>query len=267
MKVTWLESVQRRSRRVALGQFDGVHRGHRRLILGCDTVVTFDPHPQAVLSPHPPAILSPLARKVQLMASLGVQELVLIRFDRARAAQQPEDFVTEVLVDRLQASRVSVGENFRFGHRARGDTALLAADPRFETRIAPLLQAGGLTVSSSRIRAHVRAGELALAAHLLGSPVHLRATVRGLRGPIWEGPVGPAPALLDFGASPALPPHGRYRCDTGAGPATLTLMPAPGRPHDSEGWLSEIDVEAGSEIALDLLAAEDGAAAYLAAAL
>jgi riboflavin kinase/FMN adenylyltransferase len=267
MKITWLQSVERRPRRVALGQFDGVHRGHRQLIRGCDTVVTFDPHPQAVLSPSSPEILSPLARKVQLMASLAVRELVLIRFDGARAAQSPEDFVTEVLVDQLQASRVSVGENFRFGHRARGDTELLAADPRFQTRVVPLLHADGGPVSSTRIRGHVRAGELGAAAQLLGSPVHLRARVRGLGGPVDEGPVGPPPALLDFGPCPALPPHGRYRCDTGAGAAVLTLAAAPGRPDETEGWLSDIVVEAGSEIALDLLAPDDGAVSYLALAV
>ena len=106
------------------------------MIAGADTVVTFEPHPVAVIAPaHMPRLLTPLPVKADIIASLGVSELIVIRFDEAFAARSAEQFVDEVLVDRLAARAVSVGENFRFGAGARGDAALLEADDRFETRV------------------------------------------------------------------------------------------------------------------------------------
>jgi len=101
----------------------------------------------------------------------------VIPFDRAFAQRGAEDFVEHVLVESLQASRVSVGENFRFGHRAQGDTRLLAADERFETRVVPLVEADGEVVSSSHIRGLVLAGEVDVAARFLGAPFALRGEV------------------------------------------------------------------------------------------
>src|ERR1700712_1095420 len=132
MDITWLPDAQRRPRDLAVGEFDGVHSGHREVIRGSDTVLTFEPHPLRVVRPEAaPKLLTSLEAKAELVAALGVQELVVIPFDEGFANQTPEAFIDEVLVSRLQATHVSVGENFRFGHGAAGDPALLAADGRF----------------------------------------------------------------------------------------------------------------------------------------
>lgn len=178
MRVTELSEADPRPRRIAVGEFDGVHLGHREVIRGSDTVLTFEPHPLRVIRPEAaPKLLTGLATKVELIGELGVEELVVIRFDEGFARQGPEEFIDQVLVDRLHATHVSVGENFRFGHRAAGAPELLAADRRFETRIVPLVEAGGEIVSSSHIRALVLAGEVEAAAHFLGAPFQLRGEV------------------------------------------------------------------------------------------
>jgi riboflavin kinase/FMN adenylyltransferase len=181
VKVTRLPDVEPRPRRVAVGTFDGVHLGHREVIRGADTVLTFDPHPQEVVSPDhiPPKLLSSFAIKRDLIAGLGVDELVVIPFDREFAAKSAEQFVEEVLIGSLQATHVSVGENFRFGHRAKGDAALLRSRPEFETRVVPLVEVAGETVSSSHIRGLVAAGEVAKAAEFLGGPFLLEGEVVG----------------------------------------------------------------------------------------
>jgi riboflavin kinase / FMN adenylyltransferase len=174
MKVTPLDEVTSdpgRSRRVAIGTFDGVHRGHREVIRDSDTVLTFEPHPVAVVNPGAaPKVLTPFPIKQDLIAGLGVEELVVIPFDREFAAREPEDFVERVLVGQLGAEHVSVGENFRFGKAARGDAGFLSAREEFETRVVPLVEVAGETVSSSHIRGLVSAGEVGTAAEFLGGP-------------------------------------------------------------------------------------------------
>ena len=178
MQVTKLQDAEPRPRRVAVGEFDGVHLGHREVIAGSDTVLTFDPHPLAVIRPEAaPKLLMSLDAKVERIATLGVRELVVIGFDDQFAAQSPQEFIDEVLVGRLQATHVSVGENFRFGHRAGGDPALLGGDGRFETRVVTLVEVDGEVVSSSHIRALVLAGDVEHAARFLGSPFQLRGQV------------------------------------------------------------------------------------------
>jgi len=159
---------------VAIGTFDGVHVGHRKVIAAADTVVTFDPHPTAVVRPGAaPRLLTSPDRKTQLIASLGVQELVVIPFDVEFADLSAREFVDEVLVDPLNATHVSVGENFRFGHKAQGDTDLLLADDRFETRVVELFEIDGEIVSSSHIRGLVLGGAVEYAGKLLGDPFTL----------------------------------------------------------------------------------------------
>ncbi|MDQ6820482.1 MAG: bifunctional riboflavin kinase/FAD synthetase [Actinomycetota bacterium] len=178
MRVTQLGDVERRPRKIAVGQFDGVHIGHREVIDASDTVLTFEPHPLRVVRPEAaPRLLTSLDIKSDLIASLGVEELVVIPFDETFAHQTPQEFVDHVLVERLQATRVSVGDNFRFGHRAAGGTDLLQADARFETRVVPLVEIDGEIVSSSHIRALVLTGEVELAGRLLGAPFRIRGTV------------------------------------------------------------------------------------------
>src|SRR3979490_2573665 len=119
VKVTRLPDVERNEgRSVAVGTFDGVHLGHREVIAGSDTVLTFDPHPVSVVSPqHPPKLLTTPQRKGELIASLGVQELVVIPFDADFARRSADEFIEDVLVGTPGATRVAIGENFRFGHK------------------------------------------------------------------------------------------------------------------------------------------------------
>jgi riboflavin kinase/FMN adenylyltransferase len=178
MRITNLSDAEPRARRVAVGQFDGVHLGHREVIRGSDTVLTFEPHPLQVVRPEAaPKLLTSFPIKADLIASLGIEELVVIPFDRRFAEQSPQEFIDHVLVDRLQATHVSVGENFRFGHRAAGDPQTLTSDPRFETRVVALVEIDGEIVSSSHIRALVQAGEMEAAARMLGAPFQMRGEV------------------------------------------------------------------------------------------
>jgi riboflavin kinase / FMN adenylyltransferase len=173
MKVTPLPEVEPDSgpRSVAIGTFDGVHLGHREVIRGSDTVLTFEPHPLAVLHPEAtPKLVTSFPVKRDLIAGLGVDELVVIPFDRDFAARSAERFVTEVVIERLRAERVSVGENFRFGQGARGTADLLRSYDEFETRVVPLVEVSGETVSSSHIRGLVAAGDVRHAAEFLGGP-------------------------------------------------------------------------------------------------
>lgn len=178
-------------RAVALGTFDGVHRGHRRVIGSAvdrarerglvATVATFDPHPLRVLRPEqPPQLLTTLDQKIALVAELGVDELVAIPFTPELSRQSAEDFSAQVLAAALGARSVSVGVNFRFGHAAAGDAALLRARPEFETEVVELVQHGGDSISSSRIRSLLAKGDVAGAAVLLGAPYTIA-------GPVVEG--------------------------------------------------------------------------------
>jgi riboflavin kinase/FMN adenylyltransferase len=178
IKVTPLPDAEPRPRRVAIGTFDGVHRGHQAVIEGADTVLTFDPHPLQILHPAAlPKLIMPFAVKRDVIEGLGVDELVVIPFDERFAAIEAEGFIEQVLVRGLAATHVSVGENFRFGAKAKGDPKMLAARDEFETRVVPLVEVDGETVSSSRIRALVAAGEADAAMRCLGAPF------------IFEGPV------------------------------------------------------------------------------
>lgn len=181
MKVTPLDQAAPRSdggRRVAIGTFDGVHLGHRAVIHGMDTVLTFDPHPLAVIRPDAlPKLLMPFEIKRDVIAGVGVDELVVIGFDREFQERSAEQFVDDVLIGRLGATHVSVGENFRFGKGARGDAEFLSARPEFETRVVPMVEVEGETISSTQIRALVAAGDVARASRFLGSPFMLEGEV------------------------------------------------------------------------------------------
>jgi riboflavin kinase/FMN adenylyltransferase len=178
MKVTALPDAENRPRHVAIGTFDGVHLGHQAVIEGADTVLTFDPHPLEVIHPTAlPKLIMPFSVKRDVIAGLGVEELVVIPFDEDFAQHSAEEFIEMVLIERLGATKVSVGENFRFGAKARGDAAMLRSRPEFETRVLPLVEVDGETVSSTRIRAHVAAGDLRDARRCLGAPFMVEGTV------------------------------------------------------------------------------------------
>jgi riboflavin kinase / FMN adenylyltransferase len=178
IEVTRLPDAKPRPRHVAIGTFDGVHRGHQAVIEGADTVLTFDPHPLSVIHPAAlPKLIMPFGVKRDVIEGLGVRELVVIPFDAEFAKRSAEDFVEHVLIEKLGAEKVSVGENFRFGAKAKGDPAMLAARAEFETRVVPLVEVDGETVSSTRIRALVAAGDMEGARHCLGAPFMVEGTV------------------------------------------------------------------------------------------
>jgi riboflavin kinase/FMN adenylyltransferase len=211
VKVIQLPDAEPRPRRVAVGTFDGVHRGHREVIEGADAVLTFDPHPVSVISPgNEPKLLTTLQRKAELVATLGVHELVVIHFDREFASRSAREFVDDVLVSRLGATHVSVGENFHFGNRAQGNAGLLRDDPRFETRVVALLEVDGEIVSSSHIRGLVAGGALEYAGKLLGSPFVLDGTVA--HGDKRGRTLGYPTANLVPREGYATPGHGVYAC-------------------------------------------------------
>jgi len=214
MHVTSLSDVTRHPRRIAVGEFDGVHLGHRAVIDGSDTVLTFEPHPLVVVHPEvAPKLLTSLDVKIELIESLGVEELVVIPFDHLFAEQSSQEFIDSILVQRLDATTVSVGENFRFGNGAAGDSALLVADGRFETRVVPLVEADGEVVSSSRIRALVASGEVEAAGRLLGAPFRLRGEV--VDGDRRGRTLGFPTANVIPNDLLACPGHGVYACVVG----------------------------------------------------
>lgn len=209
MKVTPFSELEPRERVVAVGTFDGVHIGHREVIAGADTVLTFDPHPMSVTAPdRAPRLLTSPERKAELVESLGVEEMVVVSFDQEFAEHSAEEFIDAVLVEGLCASRVQVGDNFGFGKRAQGRAETLIADDRFETAVIPLFELDGAPVSSSRIRALLRDGELAEANRLLGAPFLFSAEVQ--HGERRGRELGYPTANLNPTAGYCAPGHGVY---------------------------------------------------------
>jgi riboflavin kinase/FMN adenylyltransferase len=253
-----LSDSEPRPRRMAVGEFDGVHLGHREVIRGNDTVLTFEPHPRSVIRPEAaPRLLTSLEAKAELIAELGVAELVVIPFDDSFAHQSPAEFVDQVLVGRLRATHVSVGDNFRFGHLASGDSALLAADGRFVTRVVALVEVDGEIVSSSHIRRLVLEGDVERAAVLLGAPFQLRGEVihgdqRGRELGFPTANIAPDPAL-------ACPAHGVYagRSDGACAAVSIGVRPTFGSGSEVlvEAYLLDRDQDLyGRTLRIDFLA-------------
>ena len=214
MRVVPLSEVQSRPRRVAVGEFDGVHLGHREVMAGSDTVLTFEPHPASVVRPGgAPKLLTTLELKTELIAELGIDELVVVPFDESFAHQEPSEFVQHVLIEALGATHVSVGANFRFGHRARGSAALLASDERFETRVVPLVEVDGVPVSSTRIRLLIDAGEVDAAAQMLGARFRMRGEI--VHGDKRGRDLGFPTANMVPDPKLTCPAHGVYACRAG----------------------------------------------------
>jgi riboflavin kinase/FMN adenylyltransferase len=241
-----------------VGTFDGVHLGHREVIDGSDSVLTFEPHPVSVVAPqHTPKLLTTLARKAELLAELGVGELIVIPFDAEFAQRSAAEFVDDVLVGALGASRVSIGENFRFGHKAQGDSGLLAADARFTTVVHPLLEVDGEIVSSSHIRGLVLSGEMAEANRLLGSTFQLRGEV--VRGDARGRELGFPTANLVPDETLVCPGHGVYACLADGRPAAVSIGVRPtfetGRGELIEAYVLDFDGDLyGRDLRLEFLA-------------
>jgi len=176
---------------ITIGVFDGVHKGHTLIIKkvikyagrikGRAAVLTFDPHPWHALHPkgRPPRIMS-LAHKLRIFKELGVHMCIVIRFDRRFSRFTPERFIKEILVDKLNVSKVIVGENFSFGGGRRGTLAVLrrfGEKYHFAVEDISPLRKGGRVISSSRIRGLISRGRLSLAQSLLGRPVSILGTV------------------------------------------------------------------------------------------
>src|SRR6202044_3497718 len=221
---------------VTIGVFDGVHRGHQRIVgqateeaaeLGLPVVVvTFDPHPDEVVRPgsHPP-FLCTARRRSELLAGLGVDAVCVIPFTLEFSRLDPDEFVRAVLVDKLHAARVVVGEDFRFGHKAAGDVALLAdlgEKYEFTAEGVPLLTEDGVRISSTEIRARLAAGDVEGAAHDLGRPHRVEGVV--VRG------------------------HQRGRA-LGFPTANLETLPHTAIPADGvyAGWLAALDTDGSEE--------------------
>jgi riboflavin kinase / FMN adenylyltransferase len=207
---------------VTIGVFDGVHRGHQRVVgravevaaqLGLPVVVvTFDPHPDEVVRPgsHPP-FLCTARRRAQLLAGLGADAVCVLPFTQEFSRLGPDEFVRAVLVDRLHAARVVVGEDFRFGHRAAGDVALLAQLGEkydFTAQGVPLLTDDGVTISSTGIREQLAAGDVAAAARDLGRPHRVEGVV--VRGQRRGKGLGFPTANLETLPHTAIPADGIY---------------------------------------------------------
>jgi riboflavin kinase/FMN adenylyltransferase len=206
---------------VTIGVFDGVHRGHQTIVAraadlarGCGlpvVVITFDPHPDEVVRPgsHPPLLSSP-KRRAELLAGLGVEAVMVLPFTLELSLMSPEEFVQSVLVDRLHAARVIVGENFRYGHRARGDVALLrelGEKYDFAAEGVPLV-ANGETISSSYVRERLAAGDVEAAYESLGRPHRVEGVV--VRGQQRGRTLGFPTANLETPPYTAIPADGVY---------------------------------------------------------
>jgi riboflavin kinase / FMN adenylyltransferase len=220
--VTKLPDAEPRDRHVAIGVFDGVHKGHQAVIDEADTVLTFDPHPLTVIHPEAaPKLIMPFDVKRDVIEGLGVEELVVIPFDEEFSKIPAEGFVEKVLLERLGAGKVSVGENFRFGTKAKGTPEMLASRDEFDTRVVPLVEVDGETVSSSRVRALVAAGEVDAAMHCLGAPFMLEGRV--VEGDRRGRDLGFPTANLVPDDALVVPGHGVYAAFANGHPAAVNV--------------------------------------------
>ena len=220
-----------------IGEFDGVHRGHQRVVERAREIaqsrqlpvvaITFDPHPDEVIRPgsHPP-LLTTARRRSELLAGLGTNAVFVLPFNLEFSRLSPDEFVRVVLSERLHAAAVVVGENFRFGHKATGDVPMLAQLGEkydFTAEGVPLLVDDGVTISSTYIREQLAGGDVAAAARALGRPHRVEGVV--VRGHMRGRGLGFPTANLET------PPH--------------TATPADGV---YAGWLTSLDLD-GAETA------------------
>ncbi len=272
---------------VTIGVFDGVHRGHQALIdetvrtahrRGLPSVVlTFDPHPSEVVRPGShPAQLTTLTRKAELVEGLGVDVFAVLPFTAELSRLTPDEFVHEILVDRLHAAAVIVGENFTFGHKAAGDVDTLRELGRrfgFTAQAAGLRgrtleegDNGEITYSSTYIRACIDAGDVTAAAEALGRPHRLEGIV--VRGDGRGRELGYPTANLSLPRFAAVPADGVYSCwfqpvsegDRRAGEALAAAVSVgtnptfSGRERTVEAFVLDVDADFyGRQVALDFV--------------
>ena len=220
--VTSLPGRRARPRHVAIGTFDGVHRGHQAVIDDADTVLTFDPHPLEILHPAAlPKLIMPFEVKRDVIEGLGVDELVVIPFDGEFAESQRRGVHREVLIERLGADARLGGGELPLRRKAKGDPAMLASRSEFETRVVPLVEVDGETVSSTRIRALIAAGDMEAALHCLGAPFMVEGDVveGDQSGRNWAFPT----ANLIPDDRLAIPGHGVYAAFANGVPAAVNV--------------------------------------------
>jgi riboflavin kinase/FMN adenylyltransferase len=211
--------LERRPRSVAIGTFDGVHRGHQAVVRAAldgptPTVVTFDPHPRVVLG-NRVELLGTLERRLELLDELGVEEALVVEFTPELAALSPEAFARDYL-GAIGTETVAAGVGFRFGRRREGSLDLLE-ELGLDVRAVPILEG----VSSSRIRELVRAGAVADAAALLGRPVEADGTV--VSGDARGGTLGYPTANVQVAPDLLVPANGIYAGAVGEHRAAVSI--------------------------------------------
>ncbi|MDJ0460970.1 bifunctional riboflavin kinase/FAD synthetase [Streptomyces sp. H27-C3] len=253
---------------VTIGSYDGVHRGHQLIIgravhrareLGLPSVVvTFDPHPSEVVRPgsHPP-LLAPHHRRAELMAELGVDALLILPFTTEFSKLSPAEFIAKVLVDKLHARAVIEGPNFRFGHRAAGNVALLAElgpSYDYEVEVVDLYvrgeAGGGEPFSSTLTRRLVAEGDVAGAMEILGRPHRVEGIV--VRGAQRGRELGYPTANVETLPHTAIPADGVYAGWLTADGETMPAAISVGTNPQFDGTERTVEAYAIDRVGLDL---------------
>jgi riboflavin kinase/FMN adenylyltransferase len=215
---------------IALGNFDGIHRGHQKVLQpilqlshhdshrSYPTVVSFSPHPREFFTGKQLTLLTPVAEKAQLLSEMGIKQLVLIPFNQQLASLSPREFVAEIIVKQLQAIAISVGEDFCFGYRRQGtvkDLVAIASKYGIKVQINSLQQCNyqqhhhhGVRISSSLIRQALETGDVPHANYMLGRAYSLTGTV--VQGQQIGRTIGFPTANLQLPPNKFLPRYGVY---------------------------------------------------------
>lgn len=239
---------------MAIGTFDGVHVGHRAVVAGAETVVTFDPHPRSLVRAHgtAPPLLTSIDEKARRLAELDVREMVIVPFNKAIASMPARTFIERVLVERLGVRRIAIGANFRFGQAASGDPELLRNDERLATDVVPLVHHLGEPVSSSRIRRLLADGAVEEAAVLLGRP-HVVAGSIGRR--LADGRM-----TIQIAEHAALPARGSYRCRIDTKTYVVEILDRPVRTAAAAAFEAPGRFAPGTPVRLELVGRAAGSA-------
>jgi len=185
-----------KKRYIALGVFDGVHLGHQKLIKltvdkakkndGISMVVTFDPHPDIIINPESNVfLLTTLEERISLIKDLGVDVFLIIKFNKVMSKMPPEDFISKILVDSLQAKELFVGFNYKFGFQGKGNPDILREYSKFykfKTNILKPIVANNTIISSTRIKDYIKSGEIEKAKKLLGHAITISGSVISGKG-------------------------------------------------------------------------------------
>ena len=200
---------------VAIGIFDGVHRGHQEILAeaakhGPVTVLTFDPHPTSIFAPErTPSALVSLADRIALLKANGAADVVVLPFTREFAAKSPDEFIRDILVNELGATHVTVGANFTFGHKAAGNVEYLKAHADgFKVSAVQLEEDRGSAISSTRIRTLIVDGDIERANELLTRSFYLKGPV--VHGEARGRTIGYPTANLQLAENATVPADGVY---------------------------------------------------------